>query len=57
MCLYASRRQQERINTAYKQLGLRGVTVLAASGDGGPHFSFGRFSDEDKQALPLPPNE
>eukprot|EP01047_Picozoa_sp_COSAG01_P007752 COSAG01_NODE_297_length_19258_cov_8.905110_12_plen_491_part_00 len=34
VCLYASYRQQERINTAFKLLGLRGTTVLGASGDG-----------------------
>jgi hypothetical protein len=33
VCLYASYRQQERINTAFKLLGLRGTTVLGASGD------------------------
>jgi tripeptidyl-peptidase-1 len=43
ICLYASSRQQDRINTAFKLLGLRGTTVLGASGDGGPHWSFGPF--------------
>lgn len=44
VCLYATARQQDRINTAFKTLGLRGTTVLGASGDGGPHWSFGPFS-------------
>lgn len=28
-------------------MGVRGVTVLGASGDGGPHWSFGPFSSRD----------
>jgi len=45
ICLYASYEQQERINTAFKVMGLRGTTVLGASGDGGSHWSFGPFSE------------
>ena len=47
ICLYASEAQQERINVAFKMMGLRGVTVLGASGDGGPHWSFGPFPKRD----------
>jgi len=35
--------QQARINTAFQVLGLRGVSIFGSSGDGGSHFSFGRF--------------
>lgn len=45
--LYASNAQQERINTAFKVMGMRGTTVFGASGDGGSHWSFGEFSSED----------
>lgn len=44
VCLYASSEQQDRINTAFKVMGMRGTTVLGASGDGGSHWSFGPFS-------------
>jgi tripeptidyl-peptidase-1 len=47
ICLYASEAQQERINVAFKMMGLRGITVLGASGDGGPHWSFGPFSKRE----------
>ena len=33
-----------RINIELQKLGIRGVTVLAASGDGGSHFSFQKYS-------------
>lgn len=42
--------QQERINTEFMKLGLRGVSIFAASGDGGSHFSFGPFSTGDLAA-------
>ena len=47
VCLYASNAQQERINTAFKVMGVRGTTVFGASGDGGSHWSFGAFSAQD----------
>ena len=36
-----------RISTEFQKLGLRGVTVLAATGDGGSHFSFMPFDSSD----------
>lgn len=48
VCLYASYAQQDRINTAFKIMGLRGTTVLGASGDGGSHWSFGAFNAKDR---------
>ena len=50
VCLYASYAQQERINTAFKVMGLRGTTVLGASGDGGSHWSFGAFNEHGPNA-------
>lgn len=32
----------ERINQEFMKLGLMGVTITAASGDGGNHFSFNK---------------
>jgi len=43
VCMYLSQEQQARINTALQVLGARGVSVFGSSGDGGSHFSFGRF--------------
>lgn len=43
VCMYLTTEQTARINVALMTLGLRGVTVLASSGDGGSHFSFGKF--------------
>jgi len=34
----------ERINQEFMKLGLMGVTVTAASGDGGSHFAFGKYN-------------
>lgn len=42
--MYPSQTQTDRIDAAFKMLGLRGVTIFAASGDGGSHFSFEPFS-------------
>lgn len=44
VCMFNGTEQSERINTYFKALGLRGVTVLGSSGDGGSHFSFSKFS-------------
>jgi tripeptidyl-peptidase-1 len=41
--MFLSTAQQARINTAFQVLGLRGVSIFGSSGDGGSHFSFGRF--------------
>ena len=50
VCLYASMEQMQRINTAYMTMGLRGTTVLGASGDGGSHWSFGKFPEKGEGA-------
>lgn len=42
--MFTSAREAERINTEWLKLGLRGVSIFAATGDGGSHFSFGPFS-------------
>jgi len=44
VCMFISQAQQNRINTAFQVLGLRGVSIFGSSGDGGSHFSFGKFS-------------
>lgn len=43
VCMFLSQDQVARISTALQVLGTRGVTVFGSSGDGGSHFSFGRF--------------
>jgi len=44
VCMFNGTEQSERINTYFMVLGLRGVTVMGSSGDGGSHFSFTKFS-------------
>ena len=41
--MYISQAQVQRINLGLMALGLRGVSVLGSSGDGGSHWSFGEF--------------
>lgn len=48
VCMFLSQPQVDRINTALQVLGVRGVTALMASGDGGSHFSFQKFSELKK---------
>jgi hypothetical protein len=43
VCMFNGTAQSDRINAYFMALGLRGVTVLGSSGDGGSHFSFSRF--------------
>jgi len=43
VCMYLSKQQTDKINTAFKVLALRGVTVFGSSGDGGSHWSFEPF--------------
>ena len=43
VCMFLTTDQTERINTYFMALGLRGVTVMGSSGDGGSHFSFTTF--------------
>eukprot|EP00128_Syssomonas_multiformis_P001382 Colp12_sorted_trinity150504_noHs@16960 len=44
VCMYESGESAERINVEFMKAGLRGTTILAATGDGGSHFSFGLFN-------------
>lgn len=37
----------DRINQEFMKVGLMGVTILAASGDGGNHFAFGKYDGSD----------
>lgn len=43
-CMFPSLVVENRINVEFQKLGLRGTTVVTASGDGGSHFAFGPFS-------------
>jgi hypothetical protein len=43
VCMFEGAEQSARINTYFMALGLRGVTVMGSSGDGGSHFSFSKF--------------
>jgi len=43
VCMFPSADVENRINIEFAKLGLRGVTLLAASGDGGSHFSFQKY--------------
>ena len=47
LCLYLNDAQTARIETQLKMLAARGVTVLSASGDGGSHWTFGKFNPLD----------
>lgn len=44
VCMYMSAAQAAKIDSALMALGLRGVSVFGSSGDGGSHWSFGKFS-------------
>lgn len=44
VCMYPSQAQEARIEANFALLGLRGVTLASASGDGGSHYSFGPFA-------------
>jgi hypothetical protein len=44
VCMFNGTEQTARINTYLQVLGLRGVTVMGSSGDGGSHFSFTKFT-------------
>ena len=43
VCMFSNDFVIEQANTEFMKLGLRGVTALAAAGDGGMHFSFQPF--------------
>lgn len=52
VCMFASAAQTDGINSAFMKLGVRGMSIFAASGDGGSHWAFGPFStDAIGQAL------
>lgn len=53
VCMFLSSAQVARINTAFQILGVRGVTVFGSSGDGGSHFSFGKFPGGSAMAQAL----
>lgn len=44
VCMFESAAIEQRIDAELAKLGLRGVTVTAAAGDGASHFAFGPFS-------------
>eukprot|EP01059_Diplonema_ambulator_P005543 TRINITY_DN1529_c0_g1_i1.p1 TRINITY_DN1529_c0_g1~~TRINITY_DN1529_c0_g1_i1.p1 ORF type:complete len:564 (+),score=183.96 TRINITY_DN1529_c0_g1_i1:53-1693(+) len=44
VCMFSNDIVIQQANVEFMKLGLRGVTVLAAAGDGGMHFSFQPFS-------------
>jgi tripeptidyl-peptidase-1 len=46
VCMMDTAPQTERISTEFMKLGLRGVTLLAATGDGGSHYSFQPFPND-----------
>jgi hypothetical protein len=50
VCMFTSKAQVARINLALQALGMRGVSVLGSSGDGGSHWSFGPFRGFGKMA-------
>jgi len=43
VCVFTTKSIEDRINAELMKLGLREVTITAASGDGGAHFSFQKF--------------
>ena len=42
--MFDSETLEQRIDAEFQKLGLRGVTITAAAGDGASHFAFGPFS-------------
>ena len=42
-CMFPSQEVEDRIDVEMMKLGLRGTTIVAASGDGASHFAFGPF--------------
>jgi len=46
VCMYDSGVQADRMNNEMMKLASRGVSILAATGDGGSHFSFGPFPSD-----------
>lgn len=53
VCMYDSGSVVDRINAEFLKAASRGVTLLAATGDGGSHFSFGAFSTNDAMGQAL----
>lgn len=48
VCMYTSAEETEKINDELLLISLQGVTILAATGDGGSHFSFQPFDELNK---------
>jgi len=46
VCMFESQAQTDGINTAFMKLGTMGMSIFAASGDGGSHWAFGPFDDD-----------
>ena len=46
VCMFSSEKEEQRIDAEFQKLGLRGVTITAAAGDGGSHWSFDTFPDD-----------
>jgi hypothetical protein len=46
VCMMDTAAQTERINREFMKIGLRGTTLLAATGDGGSHYSFQPFPQD-----------
>ena len=51
VCMFLGQDQITRTSTEFMKVGLRGVTVLAASGDGGSHYSFQPFPNDQIGSL------
>jgi len=46
-CMFSSAALEKRTDAEFAKLGLRGTTVITASGDGGSHFAFGPFGKSE----------
>lgn len=46
VCMFLAQDQITRTSTEFMKIGLRGVSVLAATGDGGSHYSFQPFPSD-----------
>jgi len=51
--MFKSQNLEDRIDVEFAKLGSKGVTILAAAGDGGSHFSFGPFDSSSNIATEL----
>lgn len=46
VCMFESQALTDSINVEFMKLGVRGMSIFAASGDGGSHWAFGPFDDQ-----------